>query len=75
MAHRGEGKAIHPGRIKDCDDPVCEEVWIDYCNDESTVSCDDMCGAQANPSSPEQFIEGYWHWKSHDVTGGCSHGN
>lgn len=39
------------------------------------VHCDTNCKALANPVTVDELRAAVEHWRSHEYTGGCSHGN
>lgn len=38
------------------------------------VRCDESCRARQTPTTPEEYIAAYRHWRFHQNLGGCSHG-
>lgn len=51
---------------------LCGDEW-EYCD--IHVHCDTNCKALANPVTVDELRAAVEHWRSHEYTGGCSHGN
>jgi hypothetical protein len=51
---------------------LCDDEW-DYCK--VHVGCDSNCKALLDPETVDELRAAVTHWRSHEYTGGCSHGH